>query len=309
MSSDPSMQDDPRPPIAVLGLGAMGARIAARLLQAGYRVIVWNRTAGKAAPLVERGGEPASSPAEAAARAETVITMLADPSALRSVTVETDGVVAAIRPGTTWLEMSTVGPRSIAWLAETLPPEVDLLDAPVLGSISEAESGTLSIFVGGLEDVFIAQRRTLSTLGSAMHVGPLGSGAAAKLVANLTLIDLLGTLGEALALARRLGIDGDMVWEVLAQTPIAAQAERRRRAIESDTYPTRFSLGLARKDADLIEEAASERGVDLRMTRAARGWLAEAEAAGLGNLDYSVVLRHISQAKTGNAPTEDGGGR
>jgi 3-hydroxyisobutyrate dehydrogenase-like beta-hydroxyacid dehydrogenase len=133
----------------------------------------------------------------------------------------------------------------------------------------------------------------LSALGSPLHVGPLGSGAAAKLVANTTLFGMLGVLGEALALAQGLGLSLETAFEVLAATPIAAQAERRRRAVEHRDYPARFSLGLATKDADLVAEAAARAGVDLRLAEAARSWLADAERAGLADRDYSVVLEHI----------------
>jgi 3-hydroxyisobutyrate dehydrogenase len=141
----------------------------------------------------------------------------------------------------------------------------------------------------------------LSTLGSPMHVGPLGSGAAAKLVANLTLLGALGVLGEAMALAQGLGLARDTAFDVLAATPLAAQAERRRPAIEEDEFPARFSLSLARKDADLIAEAAGETGVDLKVAAAVRRWLADAEDASWGDRDYSAVLAWILR-KPGQLP-------
>ena len=268
--------------VAVVGLGAMGSRIAGRLLGAGYDVVVWNRTAEKAKPLVERGATLADSPADAAARAEAVIVMVADPSALESVTADLAGA--------TVIQMSTVSPTAVARLASRLP---DLLDAPVLGSIGEAESGTLKIFVGGPAQFFERWKPLLSVLGQPLHVGPVGAGTAAKLVANTTLVGVIGLLGEALALGEGLGLARDVVFDVLAQTPLAQQAERRRPAVEADDYPPRFALYLARKDAELILEAAPEAGVDLRLVPAARSWLADAEAAGRGGDDYSAVLAEI----------------
>jgi 3-hydroxyisobutyrate dehydrogenase-like beta-hydroxyacid dehydrogenase len=160
----------------------------------------------------------------------------------------------------------------------------------VLGSLAEAESGSLKVFVGGPAPLFERWRPLLSTLGSPIHVGELGAGAAAKLVANLTLLGILGLLGEALALARGLGLPWETTLDILAATPLAAQAERRRPAIESGEYPSRFSLSLARKDADLIDETAEAVGVDLRLVEAARTWFAEAEGGGWGDRDYSAVL-------------------
>jgi 3-hydroxyisobutyrate dehydrogenase len=288
--------------VAVLGLGAMGGRIAARLLAAGHDVTVWNRTPAKAEPLVAQGARLAGTPAEAALAADAVLVMVADPAALAEVTEGPDGVAAGARTGTTILQMSTVGVGPTRRLADALPDGVDLLDSPVLGSIGEAESGSLRIFVGGAADVLERCRPLLSDLGTPMHVGPIGAGSAAKLVANSTLFGSLGVLGEALGLARSLGLPDRVAFDVLATTPIAAQAERRRSAIESGHYPARFDLALARKDAELVTAAAAESGSDVRLAVAARRWLVDAERAGLGGQDYSSVLGYIA----GAAPDKSG---
>ena len=279
--------------VAVIGLGAMGSRFARRFLEAGHQVIVWNRTPEKADDLVELGAAPAASPADAARRAEALITIVADPPALRAVTEGSEGIAAGADASTTVIEMSTVGPAAVRWLASALPSEVGLLDAPVLGSLSEAEEGTLSVFVGG--PASLAERWTplLSALGSPIHVGPLGAGASAKLVANATLFGTLALLGEVVALADGLGLSRDVTWDVLSATPLAAPAERRRPSIEGGDYAQRFALALARKDSQLIVDAAKETGVDVLVLEAARAWLAEAEEAGLGEHDYSTVLRRI----------------
>jgi 3-hydroxyisobutyrate dehydrogenase-like beta-hydroxyacid dehydrogenase len=270
--------------VAVVGLGGMGSRIARRLLDAGHELTVWNRTPSKAEAL---GVPVAASPAEAAASSEVVITMVADPEALQAVTEGPEGVAAGAE-GTTVIEMSTVGPPAIERLASHAS---ELLDAPVLGSLSEAESGTLSIFVGGDEKLYERHRELLSVLGTPLHVGPTGSGAAAKLVANSTLFNVIGAVGEALALAEALGLSREAAFDVLGRTALADQAERRRPALESAEFPPRFPLRLARKDADLI----AEQGLDLRLTMAARSWLAE---AGDEDQDYSAALLRILEAAT-----------
>ena len=274
--------------VAVVGLGAMGSRMAGRLLDAGYEVVVWNRTTEKAKPLVGRGAEFAESPADAAERADALVTMLTDPSALESVL---SGVTS---DEATLIQMSTVGPAAMKRLAPVFP---NLLDAPVLGSIGEAESGALKIFVGGPEPLFEKWTPVLSVLGQPMHVGPVGAGSAAKLVANATLVGLIGLLGESLALGEGLGLPRDVVFDVLATTALAQQAERRRAAVEAGDDPPRFALSLARKDAELIVDAAVEGGVDVRLVPAAWSWLAEAEAAGLGGEDYAAVLAKILSTK------------
>lgn len=270
--------------IAVIGLGAMGSRIAGRLLDAGYEVVVWNRSADKTKPLVERGASAAGSPADAATRAEAVITMVTDPAALESV-------LAEVAESTSVIQMSTVGPAAVKRVASRFS---ELLDAPVLGSIAEAESGFLKIFVGGSDDLVERWKPLLTILGQSMHVGPVGAGSAAKLVANATLVGTTGLLGESLLLGERLGLPRDVVFDVLAATPLAAPAERRRPALESGDYSPRFALSLARKDADLIMEAAS----DLRLVAAMREWLAEAEAAGLGAEDHAAVLAQILSTRS-----------
>lgn len=289
--------------VAVVGLGAMGGRIAGRLLAAGHDVTVWNRTPARTEPLVGQGARPAGTPAEAAAAAAAVLVMVADPTALAEVTEGPDGVVVGARAGTTVLQMSTVGVGPTRRLADALPDRVDLLDCPVLGSISEAESGSLRIFVGGAADVLERWTPLLSDLGAPMHVGPIGAGAAAKLVANSTLFGSLGVLGEALGLARSLGLPEEVAFGVLATTPIAAQAERRRPAIESGHYPARFELALARKDTELVTAAAAESGADVRLAQAARRWFVDAERDGLGGQDYSSVLGYIAGAVADKSDT------
>jgi 3-hydroxyisobutyrate dehydrogenase-like beta-hydroxyacid dehydrogenase len=278
--------------VGVVGLGAMGGRIARRLADAGHELVVWNRDPAKAEPLVEAGAIAAATPADVARRVEAVITMVADPRALVDVTEGGEGVVAGLGEGATLIQMSTVGPDSTSRLAALLPEEA-LLDSPVLGSVSEVESGTLNVFVGGAPEPVERWLPLLSTLGTVVHLGPVGAGTAAKLVANTTLVGVIGILGEALAVAEALGLSRDAAFEVLGKTGLASQAERRRPAVETGEYPPRFALYLARKDADLILEAAAKSGIELRLTTAADEWLADAENAGLGDEDYSAVLARI----------------
>jgi 3-hydroxyisobutyrate dehydrogenase len=277
--------------VAVIGLGAMGSRIAQRLLEAGHDLVVWNRSAEKAEPLVERGAVAVDSPAEAARRADAVLLMVSDPQALREVTAGPESVLAGASPGTTLIQMSTVGPSDLAQLASSLSEGVELLDAPVLGSLTEAEGGTLKVFAGGAADLVEKWTPVLSSLGQVLHVGPVGAGTAAKLVANSTLLGALGVLGEALALGQKLGLAHEKTFEVLSATPLAAQAERRREAFESGEYPLRFALALALKDANLISTAAA--GIDLKVAESVRQWFAEAVEKGAGEDDYSSILAHI----------------
>jgi 3-hydroxyisobutyrate dehydrogenase len=277
--------------VAVVGLGGMGSRIARRLLDARHEVVVWNRSPEKTQPLTELGAAAAASPADAARRAEAVITIVADPEALRQVTEGPDGIAAG-EPDTL-IQMSTVSLEATRRLEPLFPR---LLDAPVLGSLAEVEAGTLKIFAGGPDELVERWTPLLSVLGDIIRVGPVGAGTAAKLVANSTLLGVLSVLGEALALAKALGLSQEAVFDVLAATPVAAQAERRREAVETGEYPRRFALGLGLKDAELIREAAQASGVELKVSAAAREWFAEATEASWADKDYSAILAWIQRS-------------
>lgn len=279
--------------VGFVGLGAMGSRMSRRLLDAGQELTVWNRSPEKAKPLVAAGARQAETPADAAGGAQAVVVMVSDQSALEAVTEGPDGILAGLGAGAVVIQMSTVGPATVERLSE----QVSLLDAPVLGSLSEAEEGALKVFAGGPDDLVECWTAVLSTLGTVLPVGPVGAGTAAKLVANLTLVGTVGLLGEALALGRVLGLPDETSFEVLAATPLAAQAERRRPAFESAEYPPRFPTSLARKDAEVIVAT----GHDLRLTDAARSWLADAEASDRGRDDYSAVLAEIVSRVTREA--------
>ena len=275
--------------VAVVGLGGMGSRIAGRLLDAGHEITVWNRSSERMTPVVERGATAALSPRDAAGRTEVVITMLTDPDALQAVTEGDGGIAAGAHAGLILVEMSTVGPAAIERLTSVLPDGTALVDAPVLGSLNEVETGQLSIFAGGPDEAVARIAPLLADLGTVLHVGPTGSGARAKLIANATLVGVIAVVGEAIALGRELGLDDETIGTVLGRTALAEQAARRLRAVESGDYPPRFPLSLARKDADLIHAATGR----LRAIEAARSWLADAEADGKGALDYSAVLATI----------------
>jgi 3-hydroxyisobutyrate dehydrogenase-like beta-hydroxyacid dehydrogenase len=284
--------------IGVVGLGAMGSRIAARLLETGHPVAVWNRTAAKAAPLVALGAQHAATPAELAASSRVVITMVSDPAALQATVSGPSGLAAGLSPGADVLEMSTVGPPAIEWLRSQLPAGVGLVDAPVLGSVAQAERGELTLYVGGPEDAVQRVTPVLAALGAVVRVGDSGAGAAAKLVANAALFMAVAAVGETVAFARSAGLGDEVIDRVLETTPLAAEAARRRPLMDAGDYPTRFSLALAAKDARLILEAASASAAGrLRLIESAHEWLAQAEAEGRGGQDYTAMLATITASR------------
>ena len=287
--------------LAFCGLGRMGEPMAGRLLGAGHDLVVWNRTAERADALVERGARRAESPGEAAGGVEAVLTMLSTPEALDTVVFgdEPAGLVKGLGPGTTLVDLSTVGPDAVRAVADRLPHGVDMLDSPVLGSVPQATDGTLKVFVGGSDEAFARCRPLLEELGRPRHLGPLGAGASMKLVANSCLGALMTALGEALALADALGLDQAAVLDVLSESPIGATTKSKRERIESGEYPPNFTLELAAKDLRLVTEAAERLGVDAKVAAAARAHFEAADRTGYGDLDYSAVIAHVRGDEAG----------
>ncbi|MGW5878742.1 NAD(P)-dependent oxidoreductase [Nocardiopsis terrae] len=280
-----------RKTVAFLGLGRMGVRMARRLVDAGHRVTVWNRTPDRAAPLLEAGAASARTPAEAVSGAEVVITMLSDREAVENVLFGPDGAASNLSPGTPLVEMSTIGPEGVRELRDRLPEGTRLLDGPVLGSLPQAEQGALRIFLGGSAEDVSGCEPVLEELGTVVHVGPLGSGAALKLSVNLTFVTATAAVGEALALSDRHGLDSGTVLDALSLTPLGALIDRLRDRVTSpQPPPTGFSLGLADKDLALaVAEGARDDGA----VAGALTLLTSARKAGLGDQDLSTIVRHV----------------
>ncbi|MEV6953723.1 NAD(P)-dependent oxidoreductase [Streptomyces sp. NPDC051183] len=278
--------------VAVLGLGNIGRAVVARLLLAGHEVLVWNRDPSAVERLPAGTAETVRTPAEAARRAEAVVLVVTDETAVKDVVSGPDGIAAgAATSPVTLIQMSTVAPHTLAWVADALPVGSGVLDAPVMAGPGKLAAGKGTVYVGGSDELVRRWTPLLQDIGQISHVGELGAASAAKLVANSALFGIVALLGESVALAEGLGLDRRTAFEVLASTPLAAQAERRRPSMEADEYPTRFALRLAAKDAGLIREAASDHGVELRLGAATDSWIAAAQASGYAEEDYTVILR------------------
>jgi 3-hydroxyisobutyrate dehydrogenase-like beta-hydroxyacid dehydrogenase len=286
--------------VAFLGIGLMGGPMARRLLDAGHDVTVWNRTAERARPLEEAGAKVAGTPADAVSGAEFAITMLANQDALREVVTGPEGVASGIRPDSVLIDMSTVGPEEVRRLREELPPEVDLVDAPVMGSVGRATAGELTIVVGAAEPVFDRVKALLEVLGKPRHVGDLGAGAAMKLVLNSTLGAMVASVGEAIALADGLGLDRKIALDVLEASQVGAFVQQKRDAIESGDYPPQFKLSLAAKDLRLVEEAAERAGIDLEVASLTREMLERAQQEGRGDQDYAALVGSLLERAGGS---------
>ncbi len=275
--------------VGFLGLGAMGRPMAQRLVDEGHDVHVWNRSPGRDVELVAGGAVRAATPADAASNAEVVITMLSDPPALDQVLFGPSGVASAISPEAALIEMSTVGPSAIRAAAERLAP-VSVLDAPVLGSVPHAETGTMTIVVGGDATVLARHAALLGVLGRVLHVGPSGAGATLKLANNAAAMSALVGLGEVLSLTDRAGIDQNVVFDAMAPGPLGSLVERWRDKIAGRVDRVDFRLALARKDLGLALDEAREAGLQLSIPAAAIARCDEAIAAGKGDDDNTSVV-------------------
>jgi 3-hydroxyisobutyrate dehydrogenase len=277
--------------VAILGLGAMGRAIAGRLLDAGHDVTVWNRTPGRDRELVASGARAAGSPGEAVEDREVVITMVTDGPALEQVVFGDGGAAAAIPDEAVLIEMSTIGPTSLATVVERLSGPV--LDAPVLGSVPSVQAGRLVIFVGGDRDVFERHADLLGILGTPMYLGASGSGAMLKLVNNAAGIAALVAVGELLSLTDRAGLDLDVVLDSLAAGPLASMIERWRPRLKDEDQSSYFRLALARKDLALAFDEADRLGTRLTVPEAASARCDEAIEAGLGDEDFGAVVGFV----------------
>jgi 3-hydroxyisobutyrate dehydrogenase-like beta-hydroxyacid dehydrogenase len=272
----------------------MGSPIAARLLRAGHDLLVWNRSPAKADRLCAEGATRAGSPAEAARGVDVVVTMVASPDALADVALGDEGIASGIEPGTTFIEMSTVGRAALAGIADGMPDGVEVVDAPVLGSVPEAEAGSLKVFVGASEATFKRLRDLLSAVGEPVHIGPFGSGAAMKLVVNSTLGALQLAFAEAMALSDALGLDPSKTLDVLEGSAIGGTVRKKREKLESGVFEPNFKLALAVKDLRLVVDAARAGEIELPGAEAALAAFGAAGKAGLGDLDYSAVVAFLT---------------
>jgi 3-hydroxyisobutyrate dehydrogenase-like beta-hydroxyacid dehydrogenase len=281
------------PTLGFVGLGAMGGRMAARLLAAGYPVIGYNRTAGKAAALVERGMTLASCPRAVAEASHAVFCMVTDDTALRAVALGGDGVVAGLAPGATFVEMSTVSPALVRELAAVVAARgAAMLDAPVSGSTVTVEQGQASIVVGGDAAVLERVRPYLLAIGPTVtHVGPLGLAKTMKIAINLGLAVQMLAFSEAVLLAEKSGIARERAVEAILRSVVASpMVKYRGPLVLGMPQEAMFDVPMMQKDLQLALDHGRAVGVTLPTTALTQEYLTMARGLGLGAWDFSVVF-------------------
>ena len=277
--------------IALFGTGLMGAPLAERLLDAGYRLVVWNRTPEKAEPLVARGALRAETPAQAVRSADVLITWLADQRAIQEVLFPAER--ASLLEGKTLLQMATIGPSHSRALEDAaIAHGAQYLEAPVLGSIPEARKGSLLLMVGASAAQFERFQPLLSVFGeNPLHVGPVGQAAAMKLAFNQLIAGLTASFSLSLGLIQKEGVRVELFMDMLRDSALYAPTFDKKllRMLQRDyanpNFPTRHLL----KDADLFLDAADEHGLTAACLQGVRDTVAVALAKGLGDMDYSAI--------------------
>lgn len=279
--------------IAVIGLGVMGKPMARRLVEAGFEVIVHNRSRDPVEELRAMGARAAASTAEAATAADVVITMLPDTPDVEEVVLGDGGVLANMRAGGLLIDMSTIA----ATLAERLAVEatsrgIDALDAPVSGGERGAIDGTLSIMCGGSIEVVERARVIFSHLGSrVVHVGGPGAGQLVKACNQIVVGITLQAMAEALVLGAKAGVDPRTIVDALVGGAARCWAlEVRAPCVLQNDFAPGFRARLHHKDLTLALQAGAHHGVTLPVTAAVREFFGALKASGRGDLDHSALI-------------------
>ena len=263
--------------LAVLGTGIMGGAMARRWAAQDFEVTAWNRDRAKAEQLTDAGVTIADDPAAAVEGADVIVTMLADGGATEKVMADALGAVA---PTAIWLQMATVGLEATTRLqAMAADIGIAFVDAPVSGTKQPAEQGKLTVLAGGPEEFHERCEAVFAAVAAkVVWVGDVGAGSRLKLVINAWLAALLAGLAEAIALAERLDVDPRQFLAAIEGSPLGSGYAAVKGPMMIDrTYPTAFPLHLLTKDVNLVAEAASRAGLDLRLPEAIRSLLERAE--------------------------------
>jgi 3-hydroxyisobutyrate dehydrogenase len=284
--------------VGFIGLGTMGAAMAANIVRAGFPLTVWNRTSGRGQELVDLGASFVETPAAVAADSDVVVICVSDTPDVEAILFGADGVTAGAREGTLLIDCSTIAPSGSWKFAERLDAlGLAMVDAPVSGGSEGARNATLTIFVGGHERDVERARPVLTAMGRTItHVGPIGAGQAVKAVNQVILAGAYLGVAEGIVLAIKAGLDVPQVIEALGGG--AAQswvlANRSGRMLDND-YPLGFKLALHRKDLAIALGLADQLGVSLPLAAMTAALESGLIAQGHGDEDMSALARAIRQ--------------
>jgi 3-hydroxyisobutyrate dehydrogenase-like beta-hydroxyacid dehydrogenase len=283
--------------IGFIGLGAMGQLMARRLLNSGFKLVVYDHTSSKAEALIKYGALLAPTVRQLAMKSEVVISCLPNDEAVLSIYRGSEGVLNCANRGSIALEMSTISPETSRLLHRMgIERGIEVLDVAISGSTPAAEQGTLTLLGGGDEKTFDACQPIFSAVAKQyFQMGPSGSGTTMKLVVNALLGVNMQAIAEAVAFGEKAGLSRELLLQVLAKTAVISPAHQNKliRAGHDD-YSPQFPLKLMNKDFRLILEKASELGAPMPATAAALQVNA-ARTALSGNEDFSSVISEMER--------------
>ena len=291
--------------IGVAGLGAMGAPIAARLIEVGHQVTVWNRNPDKTKPLADAGAKVAKSPADVAAASDVVVTILTDSAAIDTVYNGPNGLLSGDVKGKLFIEMSTVPPKvSLALAPKIQAKGAAMVECPVGGSTIPARQGKLLGLIGAEPADAERAKPILDQLCRRLeHCGPIGAGTAMKLAINLPLMVAWQAYGEAFAIARSVGWEPKRLLDLFVDTNGANAAIKGRAPMivtmleGGDPGPTTFSISNAVKDLRTMIETGESKGADMIATKAALAGFEDATKHGFGDDDGARMAVYWSGRK------------
>ncbi len=282
-----------------IGLGNLGAKLAASLVRGGFDVTVHDLCAEAAAPLIAKGAKAAATPAALARMVDAVFTCLPSPRFSERVLSAEDGVFAGLKPGSTWIEMSTNDQETIERLAKIAAARgVATLEAPVTGGVHLAARGEITIIVGGDTEIFAQHREALAAMGKKIfHVGPVGSASVIKVITNMLAFVHLVAAGEALMLAKRAGLDLAQAFHVIkASSGNSFVHETESQLILNGSYNINFTFDLACKDLGFAMKLGRDLGVPLDLAAlTAQAFIRAREAYG-GAASSTQVVKLLEDA-------------
>ncbi|MEV5716619.1 2-hydroxy-3-oxopropionate reductase [Amycolatopsis mediterranei] len=292
--------------LGFIGLGVMGAPMAAHLVAAGHDVSGYDVTPAAGEKLAAAGGRAATGVADAVAGADVVITMLPNHPQVEAVVLAAGGVLDTAEPGTLLIDMSTIRPETSIAIAEAArDKKIRVLDAPVSGGQAGAEQASLSIMVGGREEDFEAAKPVLEAVGkTVVHVGPHGAGQVVKAANQLVVGGIYGLVAEAIVLLEASGVDAATGLDVLAGGLAGSRIlELKRQSMVDRRFAPGFRIDLHHKDMGIALAAARQADVALPLTGLVAQLVAAGRAMGYGSLDHSALLKVVEQL-SGRVPAE-----
>jgi len=285
--------------LAFIGLGVMGFPMAGHLQAAGHRVTVYNRTAEKAALWVSAyGGQSAATPREAALGAELVCLCVGNDDDVRSVTLASDGIFAGLASGAVVVDHTTASAQLARELSQAATARgIGFLDAPVSGGQAGADSGALTIMVGGDPDTFSRVEPVLQAYARCIKLlGPAGSGQLAKMVNQICIAGVVQGLAEALHFSERAGLDSAAVVEVISQGAAQSwQMVNRYETMLAGEYEHGFAVDWMRKDLAMVLAEAATMGMELPVTALVDGFYADVQAMGGSRWDTSSLFARMQR--------------